>query len=85
MNRPHMHLADSHHFDMGTNLLRQLIAILGNADAQLATDSLFQSGQVDILACRKLCHVCCHTLVHLGVRHHNGVAVNAAEQDLFFD
>ena len=80
-----MHLAHAHHLDMGTDLLRQLVAVLRNTDTQLSTDSLFQSGQINILTCRKLRHVSRHALVHLGLSDHDRVAVNAAEQNLLFD
>ena len=85
INGTHMTLTHAGQLDVSTNLLRQLITVLRHADSELGTNRLFKSRQIRILASGKLRQMGIHALVDFGIAYHNRVAVNAAEQHLFFD
>ena len=81
----HMALAHALRFHMAPDLLRELFAVLRHAHPKLGTDGLLERRHVHVLACRKLAQVRRHALVDFRIAHHDGIAVNAAQQNLFFN
>ena len=85
VDRTHVELTHTGNFHVATDLLTELFTVLDHRETELSTDCLFERCHVNLLACSNRLEVRGHTLIYFGFRNHNRIAVNAAEQNLFFN